>query len=434
MIKLLQGDCRDSMRDMPENSVDSIVSDPPYGLGFMGKGWDHGVPGAEFWQEALRVAKPGAYLLAFGGTRTFHRLTVAIEDAGWEIRDCIMWVYGSGFPKSHDVSKGIDKAAGAEREVVGIDDARRASQSRPFGQGATQDEGIDSRTITAAAAEAAKQWNGWGTALKPAWEPIIVARKPLAGTVAENVEQYGTGGINIDGCRVGVDGARNNGRAAGSNGIYGEIGATERVDYNKGRWPANLIHDGSEEVVSLFPDVDGTYGMKKVEGGHRFIVGDTETVQKFDRGFQDSGSAARFFYCAKANQQDRNEGCENLPPKRDSDRTLEDGVGGDNPRNRSNNARRNHHPCVKPTALMRYLCRLVTHPGGIVLDPFMGSGSTGKGAVAEGFSFVGCELDPEYVEIARARIAGVGDVREDTPEPAKVVEKTGQLSLFGSGK
>ena len=436
MIKLLEGDCRDSMRGMAENSIDAIVSDPPYGLGFMGKGWDHGVPGAEFWQEALRVAKPGAYLLAFGGTRTFHRLTVAIEDAGWEIRDCIMWVYGSGFPKSHDVSKGIDKAAGAEREVVGIGLHAAHRQSRPFGQGATQDEGIDSRTITAAATEAAKQWNGWGTALKPAWEPIIVARKPLTGTVAENVGQYGTGGINIDGCRVGTSGASNHGSTTGSgqNGIYGTFRPMQAVDYGKGRWPANLIHDGSEEVVGLFPDVDGTYGMKKVEGGHRFIVGDTETVQKFDRGFQDSGSAARFFYCAKANQQDRNEGCENLPPKRDSDRTLEDGVGGDNPRNRSNNARRNHHPCVKPTALMRYLCRLVTRPGGIVLDPFMGSGSTGKGAVSEGFSFVGCELDPEYIEIARARIASVGDVQEDAPEPAKTVEKTGQLSLFGGPK
>jgi site-specific DNA-methyltransferase (adenine-specific) len=252
--------------------------------------------------------------------------------------------------------------------------------------------------------------------------------------VAENVGQYGTGGINIDGCRVAT------GDSFGG-GIKGSSGFVEGYDASgwtpgspKGRWPANLIHDGSEEVVSLFPDVDGTFGMKKVEGGHRFIVGDTETVQKFDRGFQDSGSAARFFYCAKANQQDRNEGCENLPPKRDSDRTLEDGVGGDNPRNRSNNARRNHHPCVKPTALMRYLCRLVTPPGGIVLDPFMGSGSTGKGAIAEGFSFVGCELDPEYVEIARARIASVGDVQEDAPEPAKTVEKTGQLSLFGGPK
>lgn len=443
MIKLLEGDCRDSMRGMAENSIDAIVSDPPYGLGFMGKGWDHGVPGAEFWQEALRVAKPGAYLLAFGGTRTFHRLTVAIEDAGWEIRDCIMWVYGSGFPKSHDVSKGIDKAAGAEREVVG--NRRQAvGVFAHSGSGKPQDINAyaDNWRITKAATEAAKQWQGWGTALKPAWEPIIVARKPLMGTVAENVGQYGTGGINIDGCRVATKEStkRPDGKAKhGADSHSPALGANWGGDgfsggHSDGRWPANLIHDGSDDVVSLFPDVDGTFGMKKVEGGHRFIVGDTETVQKFDRGFQDSGSAARFFYCAKANQQDRNEGCENLPPKRDSDRTLEDGVGGDNPRNRSNNARRNHHPCVKPTALMRYLCRLVTPPGGVVLDPFMGSGSTGKGAIAEGFSFIGCELDPEYVEIARARIASVGDVQEDAPEPVKTVEKTGQLSLFGGPK
>jgi site-specific DNA-methyltransferase (adenine-specific) len=426
------------MRGMAENSIDAIVSDPPYGLGFMGKGWDHGVPGAEFWEEALRVAKPGANLLAFGGTRTFHRLTVAIEDAGWEIRDCIMWVYGSGFPKSHDVSKGIDRAAGAEREKrwKPVTPGRSVGtlEPRPWLDEARRNGGcfVDG---DAPATPEAHQWAGWGTALKPAWEPIIVARKPLMGTVAENVGQYGTGGINIDGCRVGVNAGWSYPNGRGGSGWHGRESLSANLAVpmasTQGRWPANLIHDGSEEVVSLFPDVDGTFGMKKVEGGHRFIVGDTETVQKFDRGFQDSGSAARFFYCAKTNQQDRNEGCENLPPKRDSDRTLEDGVGGDNPRNRSNNARRNHHPCVKPTALMRYLCRLVTPPGGIVLDPFMGSGSTGKGAVSEGFSFIGCELDPEYVEIARARIASVGDVQEDAPEPAKTVVAKGQLPLFG---
>ena len=399
--------------------------------GFMGKGWDHGVPGAEFWAEALRVAKPGAYLLAFGGTRTFHRLTVAIEDAGWEIRDCIMWVYSSGFPKSHDVSKSFDRSSGA---------------LKPEGKGFTvAGYSHNDKLLTTAPShgyvppqpttEAAKQWEGWGTALKPAWEPIIVARKPLIGTIAENVEQFGVGGINIDGCRVGISGARNNGRQAGSNGIYGEIGSTEPVDYGKGRWPANLIHDGSSEVVGLFPDVDGTFGMKKVEGGHRFIMGDTTTVQKFDRGFMDSGSAARFFYCAKASQRDRNDGCELLTPKRESDRVLEDGVGGDNPRNRTNNARQNHHPCVKPTDLMRYLCRLVTPPGGIVLDPFMGSGSTGKGAVSEGFSFVGCELDPDYVEIARARIAHVGGAEEDMPVKQEAKQEGPvQLGLFGGGQ
>ena len=201
------GDCREVLRDYPDNHFDSIVTDPPYGLSFMGKGWDKGVPNEEFWLEALRVAKPGAHLLAFGGTRTFHRLTVAIEDAGWEIRDCVMWVYGSGFPKSHDVGKAIDREAGAEREVVG---------TKPAGNGPLKSGHVNSSgggmsigterspaiQVTAPATDAAKQWQGWGTALKPAWEPIIVARKPLVGTVAANVLRYGTGAINIDGCRV----------------------------------------------------------------------------------------------------------------------------------------------------------------------------------------------------------------------------------------
>jgi site-specific DNA-methyltransferase (adenine-specific) len=438
VIKILLGDCRDSMRSMQENSVDAIVSDPPYGLGFMGKGWDHGVPGAEFWAEALRVAKPGAYLLAFGGTRTFHRLTVAIEDAGWEIRDCIMWVYSSGFPKSHDVSKSFDrsngvlKAEGKGFTVAGYSHNDKLLTTAPS-HGYTPPQPVT---------ESAKQWEGWGTALKPAWEPIIVARKPMMGTIVENVERFGVGGINIDGCRVGTnDDVKIHSRSqasANSSAIFIDKRSleTHQTDGQRlGRWPANLIHDGSDEVIGLFPDVDGTFGMKKVEGGHRFIMGDTTTVQKFDRGFMDSGSAARFFYCAKASQRDRNDGCELLAPKRESDRVLEDGVGGDNPRNRSNHARQNHHPCVKPTDLMRYLCRLVTPPGGIVLDPFMGSGSTGKGAVSEGFSFIGCELDPDYVEIARARIAHVGGAEDDAPVKQEAKQKGDvQLSLFGGGQ
>jgi site-specific DNA-methyltransferase (adenine-specific) len=191
------GDCREVMATLDAESVDAIVSDPPYGLSFMGKGWDHGVPGVEFWTEALRVAKPGAHLLAFGGTRTYHRLACAIEDAGWEIRDCVMWVYGSGFPKSHDVSKAIDKAAGAEREVVGVH--RHAHLNKYRSQAATYGTPTNNTEETAPATDAARQWSGWGTALKPAWEPIIVARKPPVGTVAENVLTHGTGGINVDG-------------------------------------------------------------------------------------------------------------------------------------------------------------------------------------------------------------------------------------------
>jgi len=355
------GDCRERMAEMPDASVDSIVTDPPYGLSFMGKGWDHGVPGVEFWAEALRLAKPGAHLLAFGGTRTFHRLTCAIEDAGWEIRDCVMWVYGSGFPKSHDVSKAIDKAAGA---VVG----RGTSGSTAI----WSDGDMGNYDITALATDAARQWQGWGTALKPAWEPVIVARKPLAGTVAANVLEHGTGAINIDACRVGTTKhvPASESKASGYMGGWtGGYSGGDGSNPNVGRWPANLIHDGSEEVADPL------------------------------------GSAARFFYCAKASKADRDEGCEGLEERL----TLRYGEKAQGPLPKQTPSKpapqRNHHPTVKPTDLMRYLCRLVTPPGGLVLDPFCGSGSTGKGALLEGFRFIGIEREEEYAEIARARIA-----------------------------
>jgi site-specific DNA-methyltransferase (adenine-specific) len=329
---------------MPDCSVDAVVTDPPYGLSFMGKKWDYDVPGVEVWAECLRVLKPGGHLLAFAGTRTQHRMAVRIEDAGFEIRDMIAWVYGSGFPKSLDVSKAIDKAAGAEREVLGVDEAKKARFGKAF-DGSVSDTQIwpsapRNIDITIPATPEAKQWEGWGTALKPALEPITVARKPLIGTVAENVLQHGTGAINVDGCRVGTDGGtkHNDGEKGTTkncygNGLFVEFG---KPVIGLGRWPANFIHDGSEEVTDLL------------------------------------GSAARFFYCAKASKRDRDEG--------------------------------NHHPTVKPTDLMRYLCRLVTPPDGLVLDPFMGSGSTGKAAALEGFSFIGIEREAEYVAIAQARI------------------------------
>jgi DNA modification methylase len=377
--EILAGDCREVMAAMDAESVDSIVCDPPYGLsaaknsgkssrgGFMGKEWDHGVPGVEFWTEVLRVAKPGAHLLAFGGTRTYHRLACAIEDAGWEIRDCVAWVYGSGMPKSHDVSKAIDKAAGAEREVVGfdVDFVRRNPNNTGAHTLVTKADGttLDGRktlgrkneaagSITAPATEAAKQWSGFGTSLKPAHEPVIVARKKLCGTVAENVLTHGTGAINIDGCRIeGQKGWPDSKQYNPGHLVGGSKKTAEYQDNSQspnkfnGRWPANFCHDGSDEVVGLFPN-----------------------------------DAARFFYTAKCSKKDRNEGLEGVV---------------------------NHHPCLKPTALMRYLCRLVTPPGGIVLDPFMGSGSTGKAAILEGFRFIGIEREAEYVEIARARIGAV---------------------------
>jgi len=346
---LVHGDCIEVMRGMPDNSVDSIVTDPPYGLSFMGKKWDYDVPSEAIWRECLRVLKPGGHLLAFAGTRTQHRMAVRIEDAGFEIRDMIAWVYGSGFPKSLDVSKAIDKAAGAEREVIGDKmrpDGKTVLSARsaidPAGEGWDRPWRHDpARTeaqgkLTAPATEAARQWQGWGTALKPALEPITVARKPLIGTVAENVLAHGTGAINVDGCRVGDDPITQHGRNASENrSMSGANYAEEAGRAWVGRWPANLIHDGTEPADLL-------------------------------------GEAARFFYCAKASKSDR--GAEN------------------------------NHPTVKPTDLMRYLCRLVTPPGGVVLDPFMGSGSTGKAAVLEGFRFVGVDMSAEYVEIARARI------------------------------
>ena len=396
------GNCIDVMRSMPDNSVDSIVTDPPYELGFMGKSWDStGIAfNVEVWAEALRVLKPGGHLLAFSGSRTYHRMAVAIEDAGFQIRDQIMWLYGSGFPKSLNVAKALDKA-----------------------EGLLQHEGKNMRNVTADTTaltpsikaseyvppepqgEAAQQWQGWGTALKPAHEPIVLARKPLIGTVAANVLEWGTGGLNIDGSRVGSDEmtkTTSNGVKISENGsMSGANFEREIVGTVSDRFPANLIHDGSDEVVEGFPsNVKDQVGMKKDVGDFRFITGDTETKQKFDYGKTDSGSAARFFYCAKASKRDRNEGLDGLPEVARNKRAE----GGKSVLEVSGATSKNHHPTVKPTDLMRYLVKLITPPGGTVLDPFTGSGSTGKGAVIEGFNFVGIELDPDYVAIATARI------------------------------
>ena len=377
----MHGDCTEQLKTIPDNSIDSIVTDPPYGLSFMGKKWDYDVPSEQVWAECLRVLKPGGHLLAFAGTRTQHRMAVRIEDAGFEIRDMIAWVYGTGFPKSLDVGKAIDKRSGtsviwfgpwfrkwrqdngitqkqvaelfpsknggltgcvgnwelgfnmptpdqfnlirdtfdlpfgsieeAEREVVGRKTAgiRNPNDTERHTVGGSRSVEVD---ITAPATEEAKKWHGWGTALNPALEPITVARKPLIGTVAENVLTHGTGAINIDASRP------------------------------NDRWPANLIHDGSEEPTELL------------------------------------NGAARFFYCAKASKADRGEN--------------------------------NKHPTVKPTDLMRYLVKLVTPPDGTVLDPFMGSGSTGKACAIEGYRFIGIEREAEYMEIATARINAVNDL------------------------
>jgi hypothetical protein len=256
-VEFLHGDCLLEMPKLPENSVDSIITDPPYGLKFMGKTWDHGIPGELFWREALRVAKPGAFLLAFGGTRTFHRLACAIEDAGWELRDTIMWVYGSGFPKSHDVSKAIDREAGAEREVVG-ENPYNSKRPNPLISDICGQAGWPNN-ITSPATDAAKEWDGWGTALKPAWEPIIVARKPPQGTVAQNVLRYRTGGMNIDGCRVGTEemakSSSNGIKISENRSMSGANFQREIIGSAQGRWPANVILTIPEDVFILKDDV-----------------------------------------------------------------------------------------------------------------------------------------------------------------------------------
>lgn len=411
-MNIVHGDCLEVMRGMADNSVDSIVTDPPYGLSFMGKKWDYDVPGEDIWRECLRVLKPGGYLLAFAGTRTQHRMAVRIEDAGFEIRDMIAWVYGSGFPKSLDVSKAIDKAAGAERGTK----YRAHGDNKVFGEGKGKAAGVD-RTPGAVLSDppvtdAARQWQGWGTALKPAMEPITVARKPLDGTVAANVQKWGCGCLNIDGCRVGDEPITQHGR---SKDDFGFATAEQAGRAWTGRWPANLIHDGSDEVLEVFPDNKGAFAPVKSgqKGFGGVIYGKFKTGGDDGASFYgDSGSAARFFYCAKASKKDRDEGCEGMDEKKMgfSNGAQLHGEGYDKGQDIGLNrviSRRNHHPTVKPTDLMRYLCRLVTPPGGIVLDPFAGSGSTGKACALEGFRFIGIEREAEYCEIARARIAAV---------------------------
>lgn len=432
VLRLEHGDCAEVMASMESNSVDAIVTDPPYGLAFMGADWDSFgasmgkesiderrdkmneylganavVPAfasshshmpklsemREFqarmtpiFAEALRVAKPGAHLLCFGGTRTFHRMACAIEEAGWEVRDCIMWVYGSGFPKSMDIAKAIDKSTGYVGEVIGERTVDVGMQGGHMHAGRKQQQQQQVRALS----DQAKQWDGWGTCLKPAWEPIIVARKPLDGTVANNVLKWGVGALNIDACRVDTgeqpkpcvgNGYRAINDKNAEQGYRPNSYSAEKASYNpntKGRFPANLVHDGSQMVLDLFPDTGkssgggmhtrGTAGAESTNVYGSYSGGNaTKSV-----GLGDSGSAARFFYCAKANKKDRGEG--------------------------------NDHPTVKPTELMSWLVRLVTPQGGVVLDPFMGSGSTGVAAKREGMGFIGIERDGHYFEIAKGRV------------------------------
>ncbi len=409
---IIQGDCIEKLKELPDNSVDSVVTDPPYGIGFMGKEWDNfkpetinagmnkekrkkseiastrisniagtydlsktGMTGFQKWCtewaiECLRVLKPGGHILVCGGTRTYHRMACAIEDAGFEIRDMVEWVYGSGFPKSLNIGKKV------------------------------------------------KEYEGWGTALKPAHEPIVLARKPLSEkTVAQNVLKHGTGGINIDGCRVATNELTPRNNKIGDNGWKNSSGGYIEPS-PLGRFPANLIHDGSEEVVSKFPDTkSGKMGAKNTrhtDGSPNGIYGKFDVNHPLGETYGDSGSAARFFYCAKASKSERNKGCEGLETKQTTGgggmNNTEDDVCGKYGSIKA--PAKNNHPTVKPISLMRYLCRLVTPKGGTVLDPFMGSGSTGVAAKIEGFDFIGIDKEAEYIKIAEARIKAWKKERE----------------------
>ena len=391
-INLKHGDNLEILKTFEDNSVDSVVTDPPYGLKFMGKKWDHNVPSIELWKEVLRVLKPGGHLLSFGGTRTYHRMVVNIEDAGFEIRDQIMWLYGSGFPKSHNISKGIDKKFGAERDKIlkpiaypdsdcwGIpnNNSDGSYDSTSFNTKVEKvNKGGGMREHTLPSTDLAKQWDGFGTNLKPANEPIVMARKPLSEkTIVANILKWGTGGINIDGCRVefqkGESTKSINKGATIVGGIFGSGNKVIESDA-QGRFPANLILD--EQAGALLDEQSGAcrssgnYPAKNPETCKRGYEGGFDTQGPL---YSDKGGASRFFYCAKVGKKERGTG--------------------------------NNHPTMKPIKLMSYLVRLVTPPNGTVLDPFMGSGSTGIAAKSEGFNFIGIELEAEYIEIARRRI------------------------------
>jgi site-specific DNA-methyltransferase (adenine-specific) len=347
----------------------------------MGKAWDAKDGAAfavDFWREVLRVLKPGGHMLAFSGTRTYHRMVVAIDDAGFEIRDQFAWIYGSGFPKSLDVSKAIDKAAGAERAVLqsGAPVKRMIPGADQGKTGWAKDNGrAFTPTVTAASTEAAIQWHGWGTAVKPAWEPLCLARKPFVGTVAANVMKHGTGAMNIDGCRIETDetiiATRNIALGSSGAGVYG--GADKPGVYEQqagGRFPANIAHDGSDEVLAGFPQTaSGEPGIKRGGNNGAAYGAESRMAGSHMGGFGDSGSAARFFYTAKADAEDR--------------------IGS-------------QHPTVKPLDLIQYYCRLITPPGGVTLDPFAGTGTTGEAAWREGFRAILIEREPDFqADIAR---------------------------------
>lgn len=383
--QLFIGNNLEILPTLPDNSIDSIVTDPPYELGFMGKKWDSsGIAySVELWQQCLRVLKPGGHLLAFSGSRTYHRMVVAIEDAGFEVRDMISWISNKTFPKSLNIGKAIDKAAGIEREVLRwekrpfkINNGPSKAEYNQIHTNTMDSDGYGTTPITAPATDEAKQWEGWGTGLKPTVEPIVMARKPVEGTIANNVLKYGTGGLNIDASRIGTELITTTNGKGFAGSFEGGVN-TNGGNIHEGRWPANIILDeqAAELVDEQSGEVKGNPGAQQTTA-FRFMNETTGKQALVQGNRKDTGGASRFFYVAKASKRDRNEGLELA----------------------------NNHPTVKPTALMEYLVKLVTPPNGTVLDPFTGSGSTGKAAILQGFNFIGIEMTEEYVPIIEGRL------------------------------
>lgn len=476
IYKIINGDSMKVLDTLEENSIDSVVTDPPYGLttitkrfgkensapaqfgkdgsfarlskGFMGKEWDgSGIEyNVEFWSKVWRVLKPGGYLLAFGGSRTFHRIACAIEDAGFEIRDTIMWLYGSGFPKSMNIGLTIDKKNGVESEIVGTKDTPNLQdighKQKELGNGHIQSFGQieNAERLQYEIKKAKNEWNGWGTALKPAFEPIIVARKPVEDSVVNNVIKYGVGGINIDECRVGnehfeiKDGNYDDNE---NQSCFGNVKRTPK-EYD-GRFPANVIltYDDTDfnEVCGGMPNTKSKGSEANYEFGSQDNASHLYTNIKSGHHFEDEGSAARYFYCAKASKKDRDSGLDMLEEKVVNDGRKTD---IDNAFQRGLTSRKNIHPTVKPVELMQYLIRLVSPKGATILDPFNGSGSTGKAVAFENrereseFKYIGIELDPEYCEISKGRIDyALNKFEYDMIHDIKKEEQeTGQMSLF----
>lgn len=439
-IRILVGDSLERLAELPENSVDSVVCDPPYGLKFMGKRWDAEVPKAELWAAVLRVLKPGGHLLASFGTRTYHRGVVAVEDGGFQIRDMVAWLYGQGMPKSKSIARVVDQ------HIDPVEPRGRAipvaSKSQPNGKPLTGNPVPPYEPRT----DEGKQWDGFGTGLSPGLEPIVLARKPFPGTIAANVLEHGTAGLNIDGCRIHAPDAPESVKVCenvGSryvgilNGGQRSLAAPRTTSASqRGRWPANVCHDGSQQVLALFP----TTAPKRPSPGEGELM---DTKSRGNWGFRRQpcsledagGSAARYFYCSKASSAERDAGLGG-PVLSGGERAggrAEGSAGLDNPRAGTHAEGLNDHATVKPIDLMRWMVRLVTPPGGTVLDPFMGSGSTGVAAHLEGFGFIGCELDPHHAATAELRIrhySGKADIVSEAPRGEVESREPDRIGFF----